>query len=286
MRRPLGPVRASVLVLGLAFAPAAFASPPQDPAPDGDAPGKVVLVEAFVSQGCDLCPRAEGVLRALDEEFGPRIAVVAFHVDYFDDPWKDPFSDPRFSKRELQYSTIYDREHRLNNPGYLYLTPLIMVDGRVPMVGSNDDTPAKARAAIRGALAKPPTLDLALTLADAPDGPARKALTVALAPRKGAPTGRPLLVEVVTIEDGLTTDVRSGELAGRAYSGHNVARAFDQRRVRLAPGRAESLTFDLALRPDWDPARCRVVALVQGEDGRVHQAAAVPWVAPGPDARD
>ncbi|MGO9467196.1 MAG: DUF1223 domain-containing protein, partial [Isosphaeraceae bacterium] len=58
-----------------------------------DEPGRMVLVELYTSQGCDMCPAAEKVLGALAER-NRRIVPIAFHVDYFNDPWKDVFSNP------------------------------------------------------------------------------------------------------------------------------------------------------------------------------------------------
>ena len=53
---------------------------------------RMVLVELFTSQGCDMCPTAEKMLGALAES-NKEIVPIAFHVDYFNDPWKDVFSD-------------------------------------------------------------------------------------------------------------------------------------------------------------------------------------------------
>src|SRR4051794_40106184 len=63
-----------------------------------DGPRRMVLVELFTSQGCDMCPAAEEVLGALAER-DRRVVPIAFHVDYFNRPWKDVFSDPLYSRR-------------------------------------------------------------------------------------------------------------------------------------------------------------------------------------------
>ncbi len=56
--------------------------------------------------------------------YGPdRVVPLAFHVDYFNDPWKDPFSDPQFSRREAEYSRIYHGINKNTKPDVLYLTP-------------------------------------------------------------------------------------------------------------------------------------------------------------------
>ena len=61
---------------------------------------RLVLVELYTSQGCDMCPEAEKLLGALAEREG-KIVPIAFHVDYFNDPWKDVFSDPLYSRRQM-----------------------------------------------------------------------------------------------------------------------------------------------------------------------------------------
>jgi len=51
-------------------------------AAERDEPKRMVLVELFTSQGCDMCPTAEKVLGALAER-DRRIVPIAFHVDDF-----------------------------------------------------------------------------------------------------------------------------------------------------------------------------------------------------------
>src|SRR6516164_7621907 len=69
---------------------------------------RMVLVELYTSQGCDMCPTAERVLGALAER-DRRIVPIAFHVDYFNVPWKDVFSDPVYSRRQMAYNEIYTK---------------------------------------------------------------------------------------------------------------------------------------------------------------------------------
>ena len=87
---------------------------------EGKEPKRMVLVELYTSQGCDMCPTAEKVLGALAER-DRGIVPIAFHVDYFNDPWKDVFSDPLYSQRQMTYNQIYTKP---KNPQYgLYYTP-------------------------------------------------------------------------------------------------------------------------------------------------------------------
>ncbi len=103
--------------------------------------------------------------------YGPdQIVPIAFHVDYFNEPWVDPFSNKDYSRRELAYNAVLKRND-------LYFTPMMMVDGRTPMLGSNRPEALKA---IKKALAeKPGRLDQARHLrARTPTGP----LTVDVSP--------------------------------------------------------------------------------------------------------
>ncbi len=129
-------------------------------ADEGNGSKRMVLVELYTSQGCDMCPTAEKVLGALAER-DRGIVPIAFHVDYFNDPWKDVFSDPLYSQRQMTYNQIYTKP---KNPEYgLYYTPMLMIDGEQSVNGRD---PASAEAAIRQALAKKPAvgLDVALDL--------------------------------------------------------------------------------------------------------------------------
>lgn len=214
-----------------------------------------------------------------------RVVPIAFHVDYFNDPWKDPFSRKRFSQRQYQYSLIFDKLNKLKNKNYLYFTPMMMFDGRVPMLGSDDaDRKHSAKPVaidhIEKLLAEPARAALELKL-DA--GPSRKKrLAVTATPRSAELAGRRLLVEAVVWQDPVSTNVASGELAGKTYSGRFAARSLVSKPARIASrGRTPEFSFDLELEADDDPARFGVAVLLQDEaNGRVYQAASTRWDRP------
>ena len=129
-----------------------------------DAPKRVVLVELFTSQGCDMCPAAEKMLGALAER-DRGIVPIAFHVDYFNDPWKDVFSDPLYSQRQSAYNKLYTGP---KNAEYgLYYTPMMMIDGEQSVNGRDAHS---AQRAIRQALARKPAVAIDVDLALARDG--------------------------------------------------------------------------------------------------------------------
>ena len=90
-----------------------------------------------------MCPAAEKILGTLAEK-NRRIVPIGFHVDYFNDPWKDVFSDSLYSQRQMTYNPFYNGP---KNPEYgLYYTPMLMIDGEQSVNGRE---PASAEAAIR-----------------------------------------------------------------------------------------------------------------------------------------
>src|SRR5262245_56722185 len=158
-----------------------------------------------------MCPKAEQLLGKLkDLGYGPdRVVPVAFHVDYFDKPWKDRFSDPSYSRREMAYNAALQRDD-------LYFTPMLMVDGRYPMLGS--DQP-KAIAGLRRPTSDRPGASLTASLKPIEGGTSSTTasrsesksrslrLDVHVGPPAPALAGREVMIGVAVTEDPVTTDV-------------------------------------------------------------------------------
>jgi hypothetical protein len=258
-------ITTAIALLGLAAGAANLAAFGQ-----GESPAttkKKVLVELYTSQGCDSCPPAADLLGRLAElGFGPdQIVPMNFHVDYFNDPWADPFSDADYSRRQWSYNTVQKRDD-------LYFTPMMMVDGRTPLLGSN--RPA-ALAAIEKALKEPAGVALKLAL----DGDsATRTLSAELAsPAKGT-VGRDLLVGVAVVEDQVTTKVLSGENAGKKLVEPFTVRSFAHKFIRLERTGTRTLAFPVRLANDSVAGHCRVAVFVQDRtSGKVYQADALPW---------
>jgi hypothetical protein len=217
-----------------------------------------------------MCPAADRLLSRLGGlGYGPdRIVPLSFHVDYFNDPWKDPFSASDHSRRELAYNGALQRKD-------LYFTPMMMIDGRSPMLGS--DQP-KAQAALDQALKQRPGVTLGIDLTGARDASKRKTLTVTVAARSADAIGRDLLVGVAVYETPLTTVVPSGENAGKTLVEHYTVRKFVYQKVELGRSRPADLSFPLELPADATAARCGVAVFVQDWlKGYVHQADAIAW---------
>jgi hypothetical protein len=228
---------------------------------------KKALVELFTSQGCDMCPAADRLLAGLG--YGPdRVVRLSFHVDYFNDPWKDPFSEAAYSQREMAYNGALNRND-------LYFTPMMMIDGRHPMLGS--DQP-KAQAALKNVLREQPGVLLALDLARTEGSPSKKTLKVKATAVAAGAEGRDLLVGAAIFENPTTTIVPAGENAGKTLVEHYTVRKFVYQKIQLDRSRPADLSFPLELPPDTRPDRCGVAAFVQDWlKGNVHQVDAVAW---------
>ena len=259
----------SLLVLALAVVLIAADSTlgASDPV-KSSAPVKKILVELYTSQGCDSCPPASDLLGKLEKlGYGPqRVVVVNFHVDYFNHPWADPYSDSAYSRRQRSYNDVQRRDD-------LYFTPLMMVDGRFPLLGSDQ---AKALSALGEARKDPPGVALDLDLKGAG---LKKTLAVKVSAAIKSAAGRELLVGVALTEDPVTTKVGTGENAGRTLVEHQVVRRFAHKFTTPARTEAANLTFPVELDAHWDAQKFRVSVFVQDRlNGVVYQADSLPWV--------
>jgi hypothetical protein len=243
-----------------------------------DAPRRAVLVELYTSQGCDMCPTAEKILGNLAE--GNRMIVpVAFHVDYFNDPWKDVFSDPLYSQRQMTYNNIYKGP---KNPDYgLYYTPMLMIDG-VETVNGRDA--ASAEAAIRRALAKKPAVGLQVAVDVKPGGLSGSAV-IKVTSLSARTEKTPLLVCAVLREDGVVTDIPSGENKGKSLVARFPARMMKYEFIELdgKSPKTQRLQFDVG--PTWNQKNLRLAVFIQDKrTGAVHQAVDLPWKSTVTDA--
>ena len=172
----------------------------------------VAVLELFTSEGCSSCPPAErmlGELARAAKRDGRPVFTLAFHVDYWNRlGWADRFSDPAFSRRQEQYAKAL----RLDD---IY-TPQMVVNGTTQFVGSNRDAAARA---VDDALARRSVATLAVSvIANGRDG--YKVRTTV----QGADVGS--VVNIAVVEQGLSTEVKSGENAGRRLQEPSVVRWF------------------------------------------------------------
>jgi len=242
-RFQIHPIRllAATLVVALATGGAATSLAAGDSRP-------AVLLELFTSQGCSSCPPADRLLSrigASGELAGVRVIPLAFHVDYWDRiGWKDPFSAREWSERQRGYGQAFDL--------YSIYTPQVVVGGQNHTVGSDEK---RLRELVAAAAAQRSEYSIALRLANRDAGSLRVAV-------QAEARSRPMVRVVVALfENGLVTEVRSGENARRTLHDDYVVR----RLVELAPGESEA---ELPLEPEWVAQRLGVVAFLQDAESR------------------
>ncbi len=200
-----------------------------------------VVVELFTSQGCSSCPPADALLNELAGR--PDVLALGFHVDYWDRlGWKDPLSTPGATARQHGYAAQFGRSE--------VYTPQMVIDGTRQAVGSNRGAVLEAIAGSKAQSAAP--------VAFAADG-----RTVSI----GAGTGKGKVV-VVRYLLKRTTEVERGENAGKT--------AVDANGVEAIGSLAEWTGQTLSLPVEPVDAGHGIAVLVQGEDGRILGAAALP----------
>jgi len=213
-----------------------------------------VLVELFTSEGCSSCPPADAALLTLATEQpipGAEIIALEEHVDYWDRlGWTDPFSSRAVSIRQDAYSEAFGTKQ-------IY-TPQMIVDGRMELVGSDL---SRARRAVADATRSPKA---SIRIIGGPTFSA-EILTVRIesAPVDGGAEESELWAAIT--EDGLSTDVRSGENGGRRLRHGAVVRAL-QMVTRLGSTGTAEARFRIG--KDWSRERLRVVAFVQDSTTR------------------
>lgn len=202
------------------------------------------VLELFTSEGCNSCPPAEELLAGIQAQAaGKPIYVLAYHVDYFDrNGWKDRYSDPAFSKRQVDYSTHF--------AGQVY-TPQLVVNGQSESIGSDAGAVGNA---LGNALSKDATNTLQLSGEIKPgsteldyelgDDPANCYLLVAVVQRHGS------------------TNVKGGENEGRTLDHVQLVRSLETMNLK---GR-KSGTIHVKLPAGFNTTDWEIIGLVQNNN--------------------
>lgn len=172
----------------------------------------VAVVELFTSEGCSSCPPADEVLSAIakgDDAQASRVIALAFHVDYWDRlGWPDRFAKSSFTQRQEQVA------RRLGDKGKY--TPQMVINGRVGFVGSDS---ARATTEIASELKRDRSSGTLLIRRQP-----RKAETTPVTIDVYAPQAKGVTVLAALVEDGLASEVKAGENAGRTLRHDRVVR--------------------------------------------------------------
>lgn len=224
---------------------------------------QTLLVELFTSEGCSSCPPAEELLARFESEqpfADAELVTLAFHVDYWDDlGWKDKYASPLFTQRQR----VYDRKFRT---GQIY-TPQMVVDGDIEFIGSREKDARKAiKKSVRNKKAK---IELDL------DG-LELSISITEIPEHGDSS-----IYVALAEDGLSSNIKKGENAGRNLEHVSVVRELRGiGRIAAANSRFDG-TITLIPRTDWNPDNVKVIVFVQDNASRViHGVSRVPLRVP------
>jgi hypothetical protein len=235
-----------VVALVVTFASGAWAETP-------------VVIELFTSEGCSSCPPADALLVELSRKNptnGAQLILLGEHVDYWNYiGWTDRFSSAAFSDRQNNYAkqlhlaTVY--------------TPQMVIDGHLQLVGNGA---AEVYRDISKAAAEPKPAQVSL------QWEAQQKLHVAV---QTPAAERPKILLAIT-EDGLSTAVGAGENGGRTLQHAAVVRQL--RELGTAANGQFETTLDVAVHPDWNPAKLKVVVLVQQPgSGKILGAASLDY---------
>lgn len=178
----------------------------------------LTVVELYTSQGCSSCPAADAYLGRLVKRSD--ILPLSFHVDYWDYiGWKDPFADPRHTKRQRRFATQFSQR-------YVY-TPQMIIHGAYQVAGSK---PSAVEAAIDKSKALP---SVTLTLTRTGD-----AFEIQI---PASTVHRNIKVISVFFDTKHLTDIRRGENSGQKIANYNVVRDFTQ--IGTWDGKARTIAF-------------------------------------------
>lgn len=207
-----------------------------------------VIVELFTAEGCSSCPPADRLLAYLEKEQPvPEAEIIPLgeHVDYWNqEGWPDRFAAHRFTVRQQVYARTFDLEN-------IY-TPQMVVNGEAEFNGSDGQ---RAVRAIRRAAGRP---HAAILLSH--KGDSDLALSVDQFPDKI----KDVEIFLAITEDGLASDVRTGENAGRHLIHSGVVRSLTSL-TRLNARKSPGYTADvpLHLEDDWNRHNLRAIVVVE-----------------------
>jgi len=209
------------------------------------------VIELFTSQGCSSCPAADKVLGELARD--PTLLTMSLPVDYWDYlGWKDTLALHGHSDRERAYAdTRGDRA---------VFTPQVVVNGIVPVLGSDEAAIEKAIAQTRQS-ATPLTLPVTLTVADG-----KVSVTIPAANGEHGIAG----IWLCPITGKVQVAIERGENRGHTLAYTNVVRRW----VKLGEwnGKAQTFSVPVASLPNADYSAQdidRVAVIVQsGPDAK------------------
>lgn len=197
-----------------------------------------IVAELFTSQSCSSCPPAERLFSDLAER--QDLIVLEWHVDYWDKlvhgragAWKDPYSDPAYTKRQRDYNRA------LRGTGSVY-TPQAVINGSTETVG-NQPSEVSAR------LLPAEHATTALTVEPSGD---QTHVHVADYVR---PLTRGADIIQLTLLPGQTTSIPRGENRGATLSSRNLV--LEAKTV----GRYDGTATSVSIQPPANGKTCAII---------------------------
>jgi hypothetical protein len=223
-----------------------------------------VVVELFTSEACSNCPPADRIMERLAGN--PNVIILSEHVGYLDNQgWKDPFSSPLFTTRQLDYAAALRRTN--------VVTPQVIINGEKELSGT--DFPSLSEGTLASRTPRVPvTLKWVRDAGCNRKNPCTNvALTVGTLPK----TGHKSNVLLVIAENDLESTVLGGPNAGNKLRHMGVVRSMMQlAEVDPAKPGEYSAEAHLNLRPEWVRSNLKIVLLVQDrENHRILGAASL-----------
>src|SRR5262245_51836969 len=182
---------------------------------------QVAVFELYTSEGCDSCPPADRWFSELSRSADPsKVVALAFHVDYWDRlGWRDRFGSPTYTARQREQA------NRHRSP-FVY-TPQVLLQGEDLAAWRASSQPANLVSTIN---ARPARARIELTAMPAE----ANATSVDVRVRVPDPADRAhAAIALALVQDGLASDVKAGENAGKHLAHDHVVRQWRTEAARF-----------------------------------------------------
>ena len=204
---------------------------------DADAQTRGVI-ELFTSQGCSSCPPADQLLGRFADD--PALVAMSLPIDYWDYlGWKDTLALPDNTARQRGYARAR---------GDLVYTPQVVINGKVPVPGGNEQAITQALAETRS---DPSILIVPLDLKLSGD-------ELAIRIPAGAPPNS-ALIWLCGLTSSMPVTIERGENRGHTLTYHNVIR----HRLKLGSWTGAALDLHVPTADFVDHTVDRVAVIVQ-----------------------
>lgn len=226
-------------------------------------PYRVALLELYTSEGCSSCPPADKFVSGLRAAgvTAEQAVLLSMHVDYWNDiGWKDLFSKHEITVRQRWLTGLAG--------GHTVYTPEIFMAGQ-ELRGGVRGWSSGVPESVKRINSKPAQAEIHIALGQLAGG----SLPVDVS-AKSAQKGQ---LYVALVENGLVTDVKSGENSGVMLKHDYVVREW-LGPFNLDGGGKSSNAFSrpIAVPSGASSKNLGVAAFVQNDKGEVLQALSLP----------